>query len=1261
MVLAEMTAATAWRVWVDTGGTFTDCLARDPQGGWHRRKVLSNSSLRGRVESVESGGGIRVAMDEILPEGFMNGFSFRLLKRDAPPFQVIERFESAAGRIRLGNPRGLPVEAGDSFEAVSPDEAPVLAARLVTDAGPADDMPSLVLRLATTRGTNALLEGKVAKVAFFVTRGFGDLLRIGDQRRPDLFSLRIEERRPLHARVVEVPERTGANGKVVEALDEAALAVGIEALRHENIDTAAIALLHSYRCPAAEERLDALLREKGFRYVSRSADLAPLIKLLPRAETAVADACLSPVMNEYLDRVTSGIGEGRLYIMTSAGGLVSREAFRAKDSLLSGPAGGVVGAVAAGRQAGFSRIISFDMGGTSTDVSRFDEDFEYAFEHRVGGARLMAPALKIETVAAGGGSICGFDGERLFVGPESAGARPGPACYGAGGPLTLTDIHLLLGRIDPSLFGIPVSENAAELRVSELLARVRESGREVEREGLLGGFLEIANEIMAEAIRRISVREGCDPAEYALVAFGGAGGLHACALAERLGITDIVFPADAGLLSAIGLKEAVIERIADRQILEGLDTFGERLEEALDELTEKARRALSGEGVSGTDVAVRRRAVALRFQGQETIIEIDHSAGICLEDRFQERYADLFGYAPRDRRIEVASLRVVASERSPEPEGETFPAETDESGPEPRDRLVPRDALRTGEILAGHCIVQDRYSTLVVDAGWRGLVGDRGTLRLSRFGTTEAGGVRDRPEVVNLELFTNRFRSLTEEMGIQLERTALSTNIKERRDFSCALLDENGELVVNAPHVPVHLGSLGICVRAAAKTLSLQPGDVAVTNHPGYGGSHLPDLTVITPVFLDNGVLLGYVANRAHHAEIGGARPGSMPPDARCLAEEGVVIPPMYLFRGDGDRYGEITRILRESVYPTRALEENLADLNAQTAANRRGAKGLLAMARKHGAGTVHHYWRALKRRSAEALRASLKSVPCGEYRARQELDDGTPISVVVKISDDGVEVEFSGTGRVHPGNFNATPGIVHSAVIYVLRVLVAEPIPLNEGLMERVRVRLPRCFLNPDFRGDPAKAPAVVAGNVETSQRLVDTLLLALEKVACSQGTMNNLVFGDDRVSFYETVGGGSGAGHGFDGASGVHTHMTNTAVTDPEIMEFRYPVRLWRFALRRETGGKGRWRGGDGLIRELEFLRPMRLSLLTQHRNEGPYGLGGGGAGAPGRQTVVRADGTEAILPFLATAETGKGDRLLLATPGGGGYGVEGSHEDD
>jgi 5-oxoprolinase (ATP-hydrolysing) len=986
----------------------------------------------------------------------------------------------------------------------------------------------------------------------------------------------------------------------------------------------------------------------------------------------MVDAYLSPIVDEYVKRVRAPIVNGRLHVMTSSGGLATPEMFRAKDSLLSGPAGGVVGAARAGRLSGFRRIIAFDMGGTSTDVARFDGDFDYVFEHVVGDAHLVAPALAIESVAAGGGSVCRFDGSELHVGPESAGAVPGPACYGAGGPLTLTDVNLLLGRLDAARFDIPIDIGCAK-RVLDTMTRAIESetGARPQREALLEGFCQIANERMADAIRTISIRKGYDPTEYTLVAFGGAGGQHACAVANQLDASTIVIPEDVSLLSALGLGYASIERIAERQVLKDLEQTRAEIPRWLDGLAREAIGELEREGEDPDEIEVRRRIVSLRFVGQDSVLQVEYDPNTPLEKAFEEKYQTVFGHWQSDRRIEVESLRVVVCAPHPEREGAAVEMDrtTEQSihGPRHHARawfdgawhdtpVFERDDLPNGARIDGPALVFERYSVTVVEKDWSLSVDGAGAMVMRRATGDFAAKSHDgQTELVRLELFTNRFGAIAREMGEMLRRTAISTNIKERLDFSCALLDRDGDLVVNAPHIPVHLGAMGLCVRTLCRTTPMEKGDVVVTNHPRYGGSHLPDVTVVTPVHLTDGRLLGYVANRAHHAEFGGARPGSMPPDATSLAEEGVVVPPMYLFKSGVPVWSDLQRVLAGGRWPSRAIEENLADIRAAVAANRSGKAALLRLAAEHGADTVWHFMEALKRRAGKKLGDALRAIPSGVYEAEETLDDGSPLHVRIEIDGAKAIVDFAGSSGVHPQSLNATPAVVNSAVIYVLRLLVDEPLPLNEGLLRAISLDIPRGILNPDFPHDPAEAPAVVGGNVETSQRLVDTLIKALGLAACSQGTMNNVLFGNDHYSYYETVCGGTGAGPEYDGADAVHSHMTNTRITDPEIIEYRYPVRVIRFEIRRGSGGSGRRHGGAGAVREIEFLERMSVSVLGQHRKEGPYGLEGGLPGRPARLWIERADGRVVELGSIDGCEAGPGDRLVLKTPGGGGFGTE------
>lgn len=1268
-------ASAPWQLWIDTGGTFTDCLAQAPSGAWKRIKVLSSSSLRATVLALSGEREVELAFPLPVPANFFVGMRVRVLG-EALETEVTGQTLSP---LRLTLQAPLPsLEAGSSLEFLSEEEAPILAARLATQTPRQEALPPIQLRLATTKGTNSLLEEKGAPVLFCVTSGFGDLLRIGDQRRPDLFALNPSRAEPLHAAVLEVPERLQATGEVLRPLDEVEVRARLRQVPEALRQVAVVAFLHSDLNASHEQAMARLLREAGFGYVVTSAELAARIKIVPRAETALVDGYLGPLMEAYLDGVSAELGpEGHLSVMTSAGGLVPRAAYRPKDSLLSGPAGGLVGAAAAARTAGYDRALIFDMGGTSTDVARYDGAFRPAPTHRVGRAELLSPALEIESVAAGGGSICRYvpGTASLQVGPESAGAAPGPACYGAGGPLTITDVNLLLGRLDSEAMSIPVDVAAAQNRLQELEAEAGASGVE-----LLAGLVRIANEHMADAIRTISVREGYRPDEYALVAFGGAGGLHACGIAELLGIQTILYPPDSGLLSARGLREAVPERWAERQVLQPLAqvaarvaSWREALEaEAINHLKEDLGRELTRE----TDAMTTTSEAELRLAGQEATLQILFADPDELAGHFEQRYRAMFNYAPEQGEIELVALRVSVALPMKTPEREHFPEAGQVTLPEPANRVstpegaaIPvyrREHLTTGMSLRGPAIIQDMFSTFFLEAGWAGLVGSGGTLRVapSTKAQEEAAqpAASQSPEAVETELYRHRFAHLVEEMGELLRRTARSTNVKERLDFSCALLSPGGELVMNAPHIPVHLGALGVCVRRVTKQLALGPGDVAVVNHPGAGGSHLPDVTLLAPVYEQSagGVLLGYVANRAHHAELGGIVPGSMPALATNLAEEGVVIFPRKLVEAGEAQWETMREVLSKGPYPSRHPEENLADLHAQLASINRGAEQLRDLAAASGSDTIHEQMERLLAATAEAVTAALREHLAGKASGEvtERLDDGTPICLRWREEAENWVLDFAGTGggaAVHPGNFNATEAVVRSAVVYGLRLLVGGGFELNEGLLRPVLLELPTCFLAPEFVEDPAHCPAVVAGNVETSQRVVDALLRLLGVAAGSQGTMNNLIFGNSRVSYYETVCGGSGATRFGPGASALHTHMTNTAITDPEVLERRYPIRLERFVIRADSGGAGHFQGGDGVIRELVFLEELTLNLLTQHRVEAPYGLEGGAPGAHGRQRLLRANGTEERLEPCLSRTVEAGDRLILETPGGGGWGPE------
>lgn len=1249
-----------WKIAVDTGGTFTDCLAIDPQGTTHRAKVLSSGSLKALILKKTSDQEYVLSADW-LQHPLFSGFSLR--KSGTTNFTKIASLEPATGRLVLEAAAATTLEEGDAVELTAFEEAPVLAARLVTATPLGQPFPPLQMRLGSTKGTNALLEGKGAKIALLVTRGFADLLEIGDQRRPELFALNIQKRKPLCRHVLEVQERLDAAGEVEQPLSVEEIKRLVGELKSLAVESVAISLMHSYRNPVHEQQLKSALQEAGIRYVSASAELSPAIKYLHRTETAVVNAYLSPIIFNYTNQVQKGLSGADLKIMTSAGALVSASFFQPKDSLLSGPAGGVVGAANAARALGEERVLTLDMGGTSTDVARYDNAFSFHYELQVGPARLQSKAVAIETVAAGGGSICHTDGLKLMVGPESAGAFPGPACYGAGGPLTVTDVNLLLGRIYPDRFNIPLDKERAQAAFNSLKQQVK-GGEMVPEEEMLSGLLQIANEKMAEAIRSISVRRGYDPKEYALMGFGGAGGQHVCAIASLLGIKKVIVPYDASILSASGISQAAIERTAMRQMLQPLEEVID-LEALMLAVGTEAKKSLMEEQVEESTIRLKEQKVFLRFKGQDTSLEVPFVAGEEVQEAFKETYTRLYGHWLEGRAIELESVQVGAISSPKEVSTMKKVSEKDNATSQISHRCLIAghwqevqvynwDELQGGAAIAGPALLLSDFTSVFIEPHWQLQIQPDKSAVLQQQEATVEQGSEIASEAIQLELFTNRFTGVAEEMGSLLERTAFSVNVKERLDFSCALMDPRGYLVTNAPHIPVHLGSLGVCTRLVKEKYSIRPGDVLITNHPGFGGSHLPDITMISGVFDSEGELLGYVANRAHHAEVGGTRPGSMPPDARSLAEEGVVIAPTYLLKGGVARWEEVEQLLKEAPYPSRAVAENMADLKAALAANEAGRVALQQMAVRYGKEQVLYYMEALREYAHSSLETALQRFGYGTYSATELLDDGSLLKVEMEIGPEGVNIDFSGSAPVHPGNLNVNPAIVNSVLMYSLRLLLDEPIPLNEGLLEGVRVHIPSgSMLNPDFNQPAEKCPAVVGGNTEISQRLTDLMLKAFGVGACSHGSMNNLLFGNERFGYYETIGGGSGAGPGFAGADAVHQHMTNTRITDPEIMEFRYPVRLEAFRIRSGSGGAGRWPGGNGIFRHIRFKEAVKLSVLTQHRKVAPYGAEGGEAGAVGRQYIIRSDGRREELPGIGGAEMAAGDAIIMETPGGGGYG--------
>jgi 5-oxoprolinase (ATP-hydrolysing) len=1198
--------AGTWSFSIDRGGTFTDIVARAPDGRLLTRKLLSENP---------------------------------------------ERYEDAA-------------VAG--------------IAQLMSEHGKA---PIESVKMGTTIATNALLERKGEKVALAITAGFADALRIGYQARPDIFAREIVLPEPLYGLVVEIDERVAADGELLRPLDLESARVGLEAAFDDGFRALAIVLMHGWRWTAHEAAVAGLARAIGFTQISVSHRVGPLIKLIGRGDTALVDAYLSPVLRRYVDQVVAALGaEARLLFMQSNGGLTDAAAFQGKDAILSGPAGGIVGMAKTASWAGFDRVIGFDMGGTSTDVSHYAGAYERTSETIVAGVRVRAPMLEIHTVAAGGGSVCHYDGDRFRVGPDSAGAVPGPACYRRGGPLTITDCNVVLGKIRPrhfpSLFGpdgdAPIDAEASLALCAAIGAQAGMNAREVAE-----GFVRIAVDNMANAIKKMSIARGHDVTRYTLQCFGGAGGQHACLVADALGIERVMIHPLAGLLSAYGMG------LADRVELRLRSLGGGALDEALAELAEEASEALRGQGV--TAVEIRRRA-ALRYEGSDTSLEVEAGDFETMRAAFELAHRTRFGFEAPETEVvvETAIVEAVgASQSSPGMSGEgDHPqggggAWLGKRAPPPRSTWSPspakagedlydRATLAAGALIPGPALIIDPNATTVVEPGWQAEVDGLGNLILTRAHRRAAArAIGTDADPVMLELFNNLFMAIAEEMGVALQNTASSVNIKERLDFSCALFDRDGALIANAPHIPVHLGSMGDSIRtiiaargqdpdgAPRDGRGMKPGDVYVLNAPYHGGTHLPDITVIMPVFLDGAAAPDwYVAARGHHADIGGIAPGSMPPDSRTIHDEGVLIDNMLLVDEGRFLEAEMRELLGSGEWPARRPDRNISDLKAQIAACARGAAELRRVAGEYGGEVIDAYMRRVMANAEEAVRRLIGTLSDGEFA--YEMDNGACIRVAISVdrAKRCAIVDFAGTSDRLPDNFNAPFSICRAATLYVFRTLVDDAIPMNDGCLRPITLKVPSgSMLNPHF---PA---AVVAGNVETSQVVTDALFAACRALAPSQGTMNNFTFGNERHQYYETIAGGAGAGPDFDGASAVQTHMTNSRLTDPEILETRYPVLLERFAIRAESGGAGRHRGGDGVVRHLRFREKMSAGILSNRRRVAPRGIEGGGDAAAGVNRIVRADGSEEILGATASAEMAVGDLFVIETPGGGGYGTQSS----
>jgi 5-oxoprolinase (ATP-hydrolysing) len=1221
-----------WQFWIDRGGTFTDIVAQRPDGEIVVRKLLSENPGR---------------------------------YTDAP-------LQGIRDLLNL------------------PPDAPI----------PADQIA--VVKMGTTVATNALLERKGDRTVLLITQGFRDALRIGYQNRPNIFARHIVLPEMLYEQVIEVKERYSAQGEEfipVHADDE--LMRALQSAYDDGIRACAIAFMHGYRYPQHERQIAAIAHDIGFTQISVSHEVSPLMKLVSRGDTTVVDAYLSPILRRYVEgvaaqlkagEVTEQVSPTKLMFMQSNGGLIDAQRFQGKDSILSGPAGGIVGAVKTSAMAGFDKIIGFDMGGTSTDVSHFKGEYERTFETEVAGVRLRAPMMAIHTVAAGGGSILGFDGFRYRVGPDSAGAFPGPACYRQNGPLTVTDCNVMVGKLQaeffPSVFGpegnLPLDVEIVRQKFTDLATEIRQThGDSRTPEQIAAGFLAIAIDKMASAIKKISIQRGYDVSDYTLCCFGGAGGQHACLIAEALGMSQIFLHPYAGVLSAYGIGLADLRSLKERAVETPLtDPAIPVLRQIFDEIAAESRSEINDQGVDDAQIQVLRK-VHLRYEGTDSTLMVDFADVEAMRSQFEQAYQQRYGFAIPHKTLIVEAVSVEAIGQTAIPIEATLTSERT-TPLEPiataqvytkdcwhdtpiysRQDLKPGDSFAPRVRISGPALIIEPTGTNVIEPGWSAELTPQSHLILKLEAKVEQpkptlANQHTTPDPVLLEIFNNLVRAIAEEMGIALQNTSSSVNIKERLDFSCAVFDNQGQLVANAPHIPVHLGSMSESVKSLmqVRDIALKPGDVYVSNNPYNGGTHLPDITVITPVFRPpNPKPIFYLAARGHHADIGGITPGSMPPHSTSVEQEGVLLDNFQLVKQGQFQEQALLEILISGPYPARNVQQNIADLHAQIAANERGMHELLRMVDHYGLETVQSYMQHVQDNAEESVRRAIEVLKDGQFT--YPMDDGSTIQVKITIDhrDRAAQIDFTGTSPQQPTNLNAPLAICKAVVLYVFRTLVDDDIPLNAGCLAPLNIIVPEgCMLNPQY---PA---AVVAGNVETSQAIANALYGALGIMAASQGTMNNFTFGNAQHQYYETICGGSGAGVDFKGTDAVQTQMTNSRLTDPEVLEWRFPVLVEQFAIRPNSGGKGRHNGGNGAIRQIRFREAMTAAIVSGHRVIPPFGLEGGDAGAIGRNAVERKDGTLEELGGNAEIQMHPGDILIVETPGGGGFGrldspIEGS----